>query len=153
LSDRRTRGYRAVATQREPPKPRPDRRSGNRLGAADFRAPGSRSTVHSDGNINASAGVHVRSTVHGSESGQGLIEYALILGVIALLATAAIVFSGVISKNYGSVSNDLGHGTTSQPMTPPAQWPTSVEQCLNGGWRDFPQFSDEASCVRYVTDG
>jgi hypothetical protein len=82
-----------------------------------------------------------------------MVQYVLILGVVALVATAAVFLVHAIGKNYGSVSNDLSHGTPSQPMTPPGNWPTSIGQCLNGGWQDFPQFNDQATCVLYVTDG
>lgn len=91
-----------------------------------------------------------------SECGQGVVEYALILGLIAVLA-AAIALSGGISGVFGSTSdslNGLNPPTATQPMTPPpAQWPTSVQQCLLGGWHDYPQFADQAACVAYVTGG
>jgi Flp pilus assembly pilin Flp len=95
----------------------------------------------------------VRSRFHGSESGQALAQYALVLGLVALLAAAAIFLSGAISKNYGSVSNEFSHPTTPHPVTPPVSWPTSIEQCQDNGWRNFPQFDDQTACEQYVTDG
>ena len=95
-------------------------------------------------------------TAHDSESGQGLVEYALVLAGVAVLASAVIYLSGAINGLFGSTSNfpnGFNPPTTTEPMTPPVQWPTLVRQCLHGGWRDYPQFTDEASCVRFVTGG
>jgi Flp pilus assembly pilin Flp len=97
----------------------------------------------------------MRYTAHGSESGQGLVEYALILAGVACLVTV-IYLSGAINGLFGSSLNFLNGSSppaTTKPMTPPVQWPTSVQQCLHGGWHDYPQFTDEASCVEFVTGG
>jgi hypothetical protein len=98
-----------------------------------------------------------RHTDHCSESGQGLVQYVLILASVALICLAAVIFlSGPINGLFGSTSN-LPNGfnppTAPEPTGPPVQWPTSVRQCLNGGWHDYPQFRDEAACVRFVTGG
>ena len=97
----------------------------------------------------------MRHTAHGSERGQTLAEYALILGFLAVLASA-IFLSGAIGGIFGSTSNHLNGldpPTATVPMTPPVQGPTSVAQCLNGGWRNYPQFTDQASCVQFVLGG
>ena len=97
----------------------------------------------------------MRDAAHGSESGQGLVEYALILGVVAV-AASVIFLSGAINGIFGSTSNSLNGldpPTATAPLTPPVQGPTSVEQCLNGGWRNYPQFTDQASCVQFVLGG
>jgi hypothetical protein len=31
--------------------------------------------------------------------------------------------------------------------------PTSKEQCKNGGWRNFPQFTNEGQCIKFVNHG
>lgn len=28
--------------------------------------------------------------------------------------------------------------------------PTSIDQCMNGGWRNFPQFKNQGACVSFV---
>ena len=97
----------------------------------------------------------MQGSADGSECGQGVVEYALILGVIAVVA-AAIVLSGGLNGIFGSTSNSLNGlnpPAATGPMTPPDQRPTSVQQCLSGGWRNYPQFTDQASCVKYVTGG
>ncbi len=99
--------------------------------------------------------VGMQRRADGSECGQALVEYALILGFVAFLASA-IFLSGAINGVFGSTSNSLNGldpPTATEPMTPPAQWPTSAQQCLLGGWRNYPQFTDQASCVKYVTGG
>ena len=96
-------------------------------------------------------------TAPDSESGQSLVEYALLMAGLALLAAVALIyFSGAINGVFGSTSsspNGFIPPTVTEPTTSPVQWPTSVQQCRHGGWRDFPQFRDEASCVRSVTGG
>ena len=32
-------------------------------------------------------------------------------------------------------------------------FPTSKDQCRNGGWRDFPQFKNQGQCVAFVERG
>jgi len=95
-------------------------------------------------------------TAHDSESGQGLVEYALIVAGVAFLAAAVIYLSGAGDQLFGSTSNfsnGFNPATVTQPRTLPVQWPTSIQQCLHGGWRNYPQFTDRASCIRYVTGG
>lgn len=86
-----------------------------------------------------------------SESGQVFAEYALIIAVIALGCLVGVVFvSGAIDRLFGSTTRPL----RSSPFKPPVQGqvdiPTSVTDCENGGWRDFPQFADEAACTAFV---
>jgi hypothetical protein len=84
-----------------------------------------------------------------------LIEYALILACVALACLGTLLLvSGAISGFFGSSSNPPNHFRAPPapgPTTPPLSLPTSVEQCLHGGWRNYPQFEDEASCVQFVT--
>jgi len=43
------------------------------------------------------------------ENGQGLVEYALIIGLIAVVAIAALTASGgSISSIFGAISSQLG---------------------------------------------
>jgi hypothetical protein len=39
-------------------------------------------------------------------------------------------------------------GTVLGPVALPV--PTSKEQCIHGGWKNFPQFKNQGECVRYV---
>jgi streptogramin lyase len=36
-------------------------------------------------------------------------------------------------------------------ITPPL--PTSKDQCMNGGWMDFPRFKNQGDCVSFVETG
>jgi DNA-binding beta-propeller fold protein YncE len=86
-------------------------------------------------------------------------------------ATEGIAVSGdgksvyVTNASSDSVSQyDIGAGGALSPKSPPMVAtgdgpygvavsplvPTSKEQCKNGGWRDFPQFRNQGSCVSYV---
>ena len=38
-------------------------------------------------------------------------------------------------------------------VTPPKRAPTSKDQCKNGGWRNFPQFTNQGQCIAFVTHG
>ena len=35
----------------------------------------------------------------------------------------------------------------------PPPFPTSRDQCKNGGWRNFPQFKNEGQCIKFVQHG
>jgi len=86
----------------------------------------------------------------GSESGQAISEYAMILAVIALGCLVAVLFfSGGVKHLLGSTTRPMN----SAPLQPPDPVPTSVEDCQNGGWRDFPQFQSEAECIDFVNSG
>ena len=100
--------------------------------------------------------MHLRSDqIRRSESGQTIVEYALIVATIAVVCVAATVFlSDRISDLFGTVTDSpaINRPTPGSltPPTPPIQWPTRVSQCLHGRWRNYPQFADQASCIRYV---
>jgi Flp pilus assembly pilin Flp len=84
-----------------------------------------------------------------SESGQEIAEYAMILALIAIGCMVAVLyFSGGVQRLFGSTTRPMN----SAPMQPPDPVPTSVEQCQNGGWRNFPQFQSEAECINFVNN-
>ena len=64
----------------------------------------------------------MRHTDHGSESGQGLVEYALMLASVVLIGLATvIVLSGAINEFFGSTSNSpngLNLPTFNHPTAP-----------------------------------
>ena len=70
----------------------------------------------------------------------------------------------------GSVSqDDIGPGGLLSPKTPATvatggtpsevvvtplpRIPTSNEQCMNNGWRTFPQFKNQGQCIAFVNQG
>jgi Flp pilus assembly pilin Flp len=101
----------------------------------------------------------MRNSLHRSQSGQTLVEYVLLLGAIALVCLGSVVFlSGSINDLFGSITNSpdvFNPPSPPAPSAPPAGTavPTSVEDCLEGGWQDYPQFEDEEACIEFVNDG
>ena len=53
--------------------------------------------------------IHELFKKYTEEKGQGVVEYALILGVVALLATALMIQNGLADKLVGSVDK-VGSG-------------------------------------------
>jgi Flp pilus assembly pilin Flp len=95
-----------------------------------------------------------RSRLH-AESGQTSVETVLTIAAIALgCLVAAIFLSGSIRGIFGSISDPTGP-QPSAPFVPPAvvAVPVTVEDCLNGGWRNYPQFTNQGQCVHFVQGG
>jgi Flp pilus assembly pilin Flp len=88
-----------------------------------------------------------------SESGQTLSEYAVVIaGICVVCLIAALFVGGTISARFQGAGDSVT--TPSAPFDPPDQptvtWPTKIEDCENGGWQNFPQFTDEQECIDYV---
>ena len=89
----------------------------------------------------------------GSEDGQSLPEYTIVLAAIAVATLFSLLVLGAALKGrFESSDDNLPPAHT--PFTPPSQpglvYPTEIGQCRHGGWRDFPQFRNEAECEEYV---
>lgn len=89
----------------------------------------------------------------GSESGQTLPEYAIVVAGLAVACLFVLLLLGFGIK--GRFESDTpGTPATPAPLTPPASPPasnpTTLADCENGGWRNYPQFRDEAECRDYV---
>jgi Flp pilus assembly pilin Flp len=79
-------------------------------------------------------------------------EYALILGGIALTCIVVlVVLGGGIAGVFDNTRDNVGR-SGSGSFTPPSTltWPTSLSDCDDPGWQDFPQFASEAGCDAYV---
>lgn len=88
-----------------------------------------------------------------AESGQASADYVIVVAAVAIGCALAILFlSGAINGLFGSSAAPIGGQAPLQPPVPSAQltWPTSVADCEDGGWQDYPQFKDEAECKDYV---
>jgi hypothetical protein len=62
----------------------------------------------------------------------------------------AILF---VSGAVGGLFDDTGKRGSPGGFRPPAtqlSWPTTLEECEDGGWRNFAQFSSEEDCREYV---
>ena len=66
-------------------------------------------------------------------------------------AIAALLLSGAITERVRLVGEADEVGAVRPPVRPaPVVFPTTLDECVDGGWRDFPQFADEAACTDYV---
>jgi hypothetical protein len=84
------------------------------------------------------------------EGGQAFASYALVLGLIAVGCIVAIVFlSGSLAGLYRSTPSP-GDPGVHRPPTAELRWPATVDDCIDGGWRDYAQFDDEQACIDYV---
>ena len=101
----------------------------------------------------------MRKSLHRSQSGQSLVEYVLLIGAVAMVCLASVAFlSGSIDDLFGSISSSPGvfnPPSAPTPVPPEAELavPSSVDDCLEGGWQDYPQFGDEAACIAFIEDG
>jgi Flp pilus assembly pilin Flp len=87
-----------------------------------------------------------------TESGQAVLDYTLVVAAIAVGCILAILFvGGAIHGLFESTGARVHQAPLEPPRSSPGlTWPTSVEDCEDGGWQDFPQFADEAACLDYV---
>jgi Flp pilus assembly pilin Flp len=91
---------------------------------------------------------------HASESGQTMAEHAIVLAAIAVVCVLALMLLAVAIRGQvgsaqpptpGAPLEPPSVGTVAQPSSP-----TTLAECEHGGWRDFPQFHNEAECKQYV---
>jgi hypothetical protein len=78
-----------------------------------------------------------------------MAEYAVVIAGIAAVCVVAALF-------LGSLIGDRVHNVKpAAPLEPPHTtphliWPTKLEECEDGGWRNYAQFSSERGCEDYV---
>jgi len=88
-----------------------------------------------------------------------MVEYALIVSSIALACVAATIFlSGRINGLFGSIGSSPGIFNPPSVQSPPPTMPEpavpiTVDDCLHGGWKNYPQFDDEPGCIQFVNNG
>ena len=88
------------------------------------------------------------------ETGQTLSEYAVLIGCVAVVCAVALLFlSGAINGLFDS-SADQPPISTFTPPVPRSdlEWPTTIADCEDGGWRNYAQFKNERECKKYVRD-
>ena len=61
--------------------------------------------------------------------------------------------SAVDASTTGAGAATLTESFTSSLAEPVLIVPTSKRQCKKGGWRDYPQFKNQGSCVRFIVTG
>jgi Flp pilus assembly pilin Flp len=87
-----------------------------------------------------------------TDSGQVSGEYAIVVCVIALVCIVAVVVLGTGIRGQYQSGGERVQQAPFQPPIPSSElsWPATLAECERGGWRDFPQFADEAECREYV---
>jgi hypothetical protein len=90
---------------------------------------------------------------HAWESGQTIGEYAVVIAGIAVVCLVAALFVGSIVANRIRDAPSQPHTSLEPPRTSPQLvWPRRLEDCENGGWRNYVQFENERQCKDYVRD-
>ena len=90
---------------------------------------------------------------HTWESGQAIGEYAVVIAGIAVVCLVAALFVGSIVANRIRDAPSQPHTSLEPPRTSPQLvWPRRLEDCENGGWRNYVQFENERQCKDYVRD-
>ena len=85
------------------------------------------------------------------ESGQVSGEYAIVIGVMALVVIVAVITLGAgIRDTFQQSGNEVQRAPFQPPRSSGQVWPTSIADCEDDGWRGYPQFSSEDDCRRYV---
>jgi hypothetical protein len=60
---------------------------------------------------------------------------------------------GLLSMDSGTTWSDFQGAFSLGFKTYVESEPTSIAQCKNGGWRDFPQFKNQGECIAFVKHG
>jgi hypothetical protein len=99
--------------------------------------------------------VNMRPKSGDAERGQVLGEYAIVIGLIAFVCVVALLYFGfVLRDDYESGGEQIQQAPYEPPtpVTPsvPQSSPTTLADCEDDGWKDFPQFKNEAECVEYI---
>lgn len=64
---------------------------------------------------------------------------------------AALFLGAVIANRVGEGKPPVPMETFEPPRTAPQlAWPGKLEDCENGGWRNYVQFENERQCQDYV---
>jgi Flp pilus assembly pilin Flp len=88
-----------------------------------------------------------------SASGQTLPEYAVIIAAIAVAVMVALLFLVAgINGRFDSTDPSSPQAPFVPPRTPTLSYPTTLEDCEHGGWRNYAQFDDEKECKKYVEE-
>jgi Flp pilus assembly pilin Flp len=85
------------------------------------------------------------------ETGQAFGEYAILVGGVAIVCAFVILLLGAAINGLFRGSGSNPSGVFQPPVTTPnLTWPKKIEECEDGGWRNFAQFTDEKECEEYV---
>lgn len=75
----------------------------------------------------------------------------VIAGIAVVCALAALFLGAVIGNRFESTPKPARHAPFEPPVTTiQLAWPTTIQECEDGRWRNFAQFASEAECDEYV---
>lgn len=82
-----------------------------------------------------------------------MAEYAVVIAGIAAVCIVAALFLGSIIGNR--IGDAKPAAPPSAPLEPPHSspqlvWPTKLQDCENGRWKNYVQFDTEQQCKDYV---
>jgi len=89
----------------------------------------------------------------GGASGQTLAEYAVIIAAIAVACVIAALFlvAGIRGR-FDATDEPSPQAPFGPPPSPSLSYPTTLEDCEQGRWKNYAQFTSEAECKKYVQD-
>ena len=87
----------------------------------------------------------------GGSSGQTLAEYAVIVAAIAVACMVAVLFLAAgIQGRFDSTNGPSPQAPFVPPRSPGLSYPAKLEDCEDGGWKNYAQFESEEQCKDYV---
>jgi len=90
---------------------------------------------------------------HTWESGQAIGEYAVVIAGIAVVCLVAALFVGsVVANRFRDAPSEPRISFEPPRASPQLVWPRNLEDCENGGWRNYVQFENERQCTAAVRD-
>ena len=73
------------------------------------------------------------------------------MGLLSCASSVCWLLGGGIGDLFGSNANRIGRGG---PFVPPrsgkATFPETADDCVDNGWEQYAQFTDESECLDYV---
>ena len=99
----------------------------------------------------------MRRSVKDCQSGQTLVEYILIVAAIALACVGATIFlsggiNGIFESNGSALDIFTPPASTAPFPSPEMAEPKRIQDCRQGRWRNYPQFRNEAECIKFVKE-
>ena len=90
---------------------------------------------------------------HTEESGQAIGEYAVVVAGIAVVCLVAALFVGsIVANRFRDAPSEPRTSLTPPRPSPQLAWPRKLEDCEDGGWRNYVQFENERQCKDYIRD-
>ena len=76
----------------------------------------------------------------------------IIAGIAVAVMVALLFLVAGIKGRFDSTNPSSPQAPFVPPRTPTLSYPTTLEDCEDGGWRNYAQFEDEEECKKYVEE-